>query len=265
MGYSYSSAAVAVSVLVVALAAAASGQLSTTFYASSCPTALSTIRSAVNAAVAREPRMGASLLRLHFHDCFVQGCDASILLADNATFRGEQGAFPNVNSLRGFEVISSIKMQLEASCRQTVSCADILAVAARDSVVALGGPSYPVELGRRDGMTTNQTMANTNLHPPTTDLGNFVTSFAGKGLSPTDLVVLTAVVQQQEAATFFLGDGGQELYRGDGSGTDALVRVYAANPARFNADFAAAMVRMGAIRPLTGTQGEIRLNCSRVN
>lgn len=72
MGYSYSSAAVAVSVLVVALAAAASGQLSTTFYASSCPTALSTIRSAVNAAVAREPRMGASLLRLHFHDCFVQ-------------------------------------------------------------------------------------------------------------------------------------------------------------------------------------------------
>nr|ABF95842.1 Peroxidase 2 precursor, putative, expressed [Oryza sativa Japonica Group] len=196
MGYSYSSAAVAVSVLVVALAAAASGQLSTTFYASSCPTALSTIRSAVNAAVAREPRMGASLLRLHFHDCFVQGCDASILLADNATFRGEQGAFPNVNSLRGFEVISSIKMQLEASCRQTVSCADILAVAARDSVVALGGPSYPVELGRRDGMTTNQTMANTNLHPPTTDLGNFVTSFAGKGLSPTDLVVLTGTFLQ---------------------------------------------------------------------
>ncbi|BAF11973.1 peroxidase 70 [Oryza sativa Japonica Group] len=320
MGYSYSSAAVAVSVLVVALAAAASGQLSTTFYASSCPTALSTIRSAVNAAVAREPRMGASLLRLHFHDCFVQGCDASILLADNATFRGEQGAFPNVNSLRGFEVISSIKMQLEASCRQTVSCADILAVAARDSVVALGGPSYPVELGRRDGMTTNQTMANTNLHPPTTDLGNFVTSFAGKGLSPTDLVVLTGahtvgVAQCTNFRSRLYGEsninapfaaslrascpqaGGdtnlapldstpnafdnafftdliagrgllhsdQELYRGDGSGTDALVRVYAANPARFNADFAAAMVRMGAIRPLTGTQGEIRLNCSRVN
>lgn len=48
-----------------------SAQLSQTFYATSCPNALSTIKSAVNTAVATEARMGASLLRLHFHDCFV--------------------------------------------------------------------------------------------------------------------------------------------------------------------------------------------------
>jgi peroxidase len=58
--------------VLVALASAASAQLSPTFYDKSCPRALATIRSAVNAAVAKEARMGASLLRLHFHDCFVQ-------------------------------------------------------------------------------------------------------------------------------------------------------------------------------------------------
>jgi hypothetical protein len=42
------------------------------FYDTSCPNALSTIKSAVTAAVNKENRMGASLLRLHFHDCFVQ-------------------------------------------------------------------------------------------------------------------------------------------------------------------------------------------------
>jgi hypothetical protein len=54
------------------MAAIAAAQLSPTFYDTSCPNALSTIKSAVTAAVNKENRMGASLLRLHFHDCFVQ-------------------------------------------------------------------------------------------------------------------------------------------------------------------------------------------------
>ena len=60
-----------------------------------------------------------------------------MLLNDTATFTGEQTAFPNAGSIRGFSVIDSIKAQVEAICPQTVSCADILAVAARDSVVAV--------------------------------------------------------------------------------------------------------------------------------
>ncbi|RDX78962.1 Cationic peroxidase 1, partial [Mucuna pruriens] len=47
-------------------------QLSPTFYALKCPMAIATINAIVTAAVFKEPRMGASLLRLHFHDCFVQ-------------------------------------------------------------------------------------------------------------------------------------------------------------------------------------------------
>jgi hypothetical protein len=46
-------------------------QLSSDFYGTTCPKALSIINSAVCSAVSKEHRMGASLLRLHFHDCFV--------------------------------------------------------------------------------------------------------------------------------------------------------------------------------------------------
>ncbi|GLJ14607.1 hypothetical protein SUGI_0236460 [Cryptomeria japonica] len=111
------------------------GQLSPSFYARSCPQALPIVRAAVRQAVAKERRMGASLLRLHFHDCFVNGCDVSILLDDTANITGEKNALPNANSVRGFEVIYNIKTQLERVCSGMVSCADILTISARDSVV----------------------------------------------------------------------------------------------------------------------------------
>uniref|UniRef100_J3M238 Peroxidase n=1 Tax=Oryza brachyantha TaxID=4533 RepID=J3M238_ORYBR len=174
-----------------AAAAVVSAQLSTDFYDETCPDALDIIESAVRAAVFKESRMGASLLRLHFHDCFVNGCDGSVLLDDTTGITGEKNAQPNKNSLRGFEVVDDIKAQLEASCEQVVSCADILAVTARDSVVALGGPTWDVELGRRDGTTASLDAANNDLPPPTSDLGDLIKSFSDKGLTETDMVALS--------------------------------------------------------------------------
>uniref|UniRef100_A0A453APM2 Plant heme peroxidase family profile domain-containing protein n=1 Tax=Aegilops tauschii subsp. strangulata TaxID=200361 RepID=A0A453APM2_AEGTS len=178
-------------VVLVAMASAASAQLSSTFYDTSCPNALATIKAGVTAALNTETRMGASLVRLHFHDCFVDGCDGSVLLADTGSFIGEQGAAPNNNSIRGMNVIDNIKTQVEAVCKQTVSCADILAVAARDSVVALGGPTWTVLLGRRDSTTASKTNAENDLPPPTFDLQNLTTLFGNKQLSMTDMVALS--------------------------------------------------------------------------
>ena len=55
----------------------------------------------------------------------------------------------------------------------------------------------------------------------------------------------------------------QQLF--NGGSTDSIVRTYSTNPASFFADFSAAMIRMGDISPLTGSRGEIRENCRRVN
>lgn len=64
-----------------------------------------------------------------------QGCDASLLLDSSGSIISEKGSNPNRNSARGFEVIDQIKSELEKACPKTVSCADILTLAARDSTV----------------------------------------------------------------------------------------------------------------------------------
>ncbi|EXB99408.1 Cationic peroxidase 1 [Morus notabilis] len=109
--------------LILSLAATcSSAELSPNFYNESCPAALSAIKSIVDAAVAKEGRMGASLLRLHFHDCFVNTIDS------------EKNAIANLNSVQGFEVVDDIKTAVDSCCGgPVVSCADLLAVADRDS------------------------------------------------------------------------------------------------------------------------------------
>ncbi|GLT64572.1 hypothetical protein SLA2020_370570 [Shorea laevis] len=156
------------------------------FYDNTCPNALSTIRTAIITAVSRERRMAASLVRLHFHDCFVQGCDASILLKD-----GERNALQNKDSARGYEVIDSAKAEVEKTCPGVVSCADILAVAARDASVAVGGPSWIVKLGRRDATTASSTLAERELPTARDDLETLISLFSRKGLSARDMVALS--------------------------------------------------------------------------
>lgn len=63
----------------------------------------------------------------------MQGNDASVLLDSTPTNKAEKDAFPNL-SLSGYDVIDEIKAALEEKCNGTVSCADILAMAARDAV-----------------------------------------------------------------------------------------------------------------------------------
>ncbi|MBA0620205.1 hypothetical protein Godav_005965 [Gossypium davidsonii] len=125
--------------------------------------------------------MAASLVRLHFHDCFVNGCDASILLDDiDSTFVGEKTARANQNSVRGYEVIDKIKANVEKACPSTVSCTDILTLAAREAANIVRASYWMVPLGRRDGRTANKTAAN-ELPSPFESLDNIIAKFNAKG------------------------------------------------------------------------------------
>ncbi|XP_047333052.1 lignin-forming anionic peroxidase-like [Impatiens glandulifera] len=179
-------------------------QLTPTFYDATCPDALAVIKTLIQQAVANETRMAASLIRLHFHDCFVQGCDASILLDELATPTSERTALQNNNSARGYEVIDAIKAEVERICPGIVSCADILAVAARDASVEANGPTWTVQLGRRDSTTANRTEAEANLPRFTSTLDEHIANFDGKGLNVRDLVALSGshTIGQAQCVTF---------------------------------------------------------------
>ncbi|KAL9243728.1 hypothetical protein vseg_017582 [Gypsophila vaccaria] len=166
-------------------------RLRPSYYARTCPKIELVVRATMKKVVALDPRMAASILRLHFHDCFVNGCDGSVLLDDTPNFQGEKNANPNRNSLKGFKVIDEIKWNVETICKARVSCSDILALAARDAVVLSGGPTWKVPLGRRDARTASYEAANINLPPATADIATLISYFAAKNLTARDMTALS--------------------------------------------------------------------------
>ncbi|XP_072986461.1 peroxidase 1-like [Typha latifolia] len=160
------------------------------FYNTSCPHAEHIIRDELTSILAKSPDLAGPLLRLHFVDCFVGGCEASILLNSTANNTAEKDAAANVG-LRGFDVIDGIKAKLEEACPGIVSCADIIALAARDSVFLTNGPDYNITLGRRDGNTSSASDVINNIPLPTATIDDLKTFFAKKNLTAKDLVVLS--------------------------------------------------------------------------
>ncbi|KAM0936269.1 putative peroxidase [Dioscorea sansibarensis] len=300
-------------------------QLSSTFYDSTCPNVSTIVRNIVQQAQSSDARIVASLTRLHFHDCFVIGCDASVLLDDSQSIQSEKGAVPNNNSARGFEVVDNIKTAVENVCPGVVSCADILALAAEASVNLAGGPTWTVLLGRRDGTTASFSGAN-NLPRPTDSLNILQSKFSNVGLGDTDLVALSGAHTFGRAKctsfsdrlynfsnsgnpdpsldTTYLatlqqscpqGGRGDVLNNLDPSSPDifdenyytnlqtnqgllqsdqeltsdsslaSIVNSFASSQSTFFQSFGSSMVNMGNISPLTGSNGEIRCNCRKVN
>ncbi|KAJ4887536.1 Peroxidase 72 [Raphanus sativus] len=195
------------------------GYLFPQFYDHSCPKAQEIVQSIVAKAFAHDPRMPASLLRLHFHDCFVKGCDASILLDSSGTIISEKRSNPNRNSARGFELIEEIKHALEQECPETVSCADILALAARDSTVITGGPRWEVPLGRRDARGASLSGSNNDIPAPNNTFQTILTKFKRQGLDLVDLVSLSGshTIGDSRCTSFR-----QRLYNQSGNGKPDL-------------------------------------------
>ncbi|XP_022151140.1 peroxidase 5-like [Momordica charantia] len=316
-------------VFFLALSVLASATLEVRFYRSSCPNAEAIVKRVVNKAISQNPGIAAGLIRMHFHDCFIRGCDGSVLLKStpgNPTERDHPVNFP---SLQGFEVIDEVKTNLEAICPNTVSCADILAFAARDSARKVGGINYVVPAGRRDGRISIKKEAG-RLPPPSFTVEQLTKSFAKGGLSVAEMVTLSGAhsiggaqchtfsrrlyffnathpqdpsmdpsyaaylktkcpppssgrnYQQSEVALDFSTPNrldneyyiGLTNHRGllssdqillSSPSTKKTVLNYAKNGSIWAVKFGKAMVKMGSIEVLTGSEGEIRRHCSAVN
>ncbi|XVE69686.1 hypothetical protein DITRI_Ditri10aG0010900 [Diplodiscus trichospermus] len=163
--------------------------LSSKYYDHSCPQLESIVTSAVKKAMLNDKTVPAALLRMHFHDCFIRGCDGSVLLNSKGKNKAEKDGPPNI-SLHAFYVIDRAKKALESSCPGIVSCADILALAARDAVALSGGPTWKVPKGRKDGRISLATETR-QLPAPTFNISQLQQNFAQRGLSLKDLVALS--------------------------------------------------------------------------
>ncbi|XP_030941486.1 peroxidase 7-like [Quercus lobata] len=160
--------------------------MSFAYYYQKCPKAEAIINQKVKEWINKDYTLAASLIRLHFHDCSVRGCDGSILL----NHEGSERKADVSKTLRGFEVIDDIKAEIEKKCPKTVSCADILTAAARDATVSAGGPYWMVPYGRKDGLVSLAKEA--QLVPMGhEDITSLVEFYQSKGLSVLDLAILS--------------------------------------------------------------------------
>ncbi|GLT48437.1 hypothetical protein SLA2020_220630 [Shorea laevis] len=296
------------------------------FYEKTCPKVELIVKNVAADTMSKAPSLAGALLRMFFHDCFVRGCDGSILL-DSPTNQSEKDAFPNL-SLRGYQIIDRAKAAIEKECPGVVSCSDILALIARDVVAARNGPSWEVETGRRDGNVSIITDAFQNLPGPGFNISQLITRFQQKGLSVKDLAVLSAghtlgvshcfsfsnrlynftgkginndadptldpnyvaklkvkckpadntTIVEMDPGSFSTFDNDyyklvtkrRGLFQSDAAlldnaETKAYVELHATQKESFFQDFGVSMLKMGRIGVLTGTQGEIRKVCSKVN
>ncbi|XP_047166218.1 peroxidase 3-like [Vigna umbellata] len=177
-------------ICLIAVIGSTEAQLQLGFYGKSCPNAENIILKYVAERIRNVPSLAAALIRLHFHDCFVNGCDGSVLLNSTPNNQAEKDSLPNL-TLRGFGFIDAIKSLVEAECPGVVSCADILALTARDSVHAIGGPFWNVPTGRRDGLISRAADPLASLPAPFHNLTVQLSLFDNVGLDANDLVLLS--------------------------------------------------------------------------
>ncbi|CAM0901532.1 unnamed protein product [Alopecurus aequalis] len=181
--------AAAATVKVDTTSEAVANGLSFDFYDNSCPILPHIVEFLVDEAFGKDAGIAPALIRIFFHDCFPQGCDASVLLNGTAS---ELLEIPN-QTLRptALKLIDDIRAAAHTACGPIVSCADIISLATRDALVDAGGPSYDVPLGRRDGLApASQDLVGT-LPAPFFNVSTLIKSFGDRGLDVTDLVTLS--------------------------------------------------------------------------
>ncbi|CAN0925645.1 Peroxidase 6 [Linum grandiflorum] len=160
-----------------------SQQLTFDYYAKTCPKFDDIMKDTVTRKQLSNPTTAAAVLRLFFHDCMVDGCDGSTLVASTPFHKSERDASLNLN-LPGdaFEMVVRAKTELELECPNVVSCTDVLAL--------VGGPFYPVRLGRKDGLVSDPSRVEPNILRPTMSISQIIAFFSSRGFAIQEMVTL---------------------------------------------------------------------------
>ncbi|KAH6554776.1 hypothetical protein KP509_1Z307600 [Ceratopteris richardii] len=170
----------------------ANAELSRNFYASGCPNVEAIVRNRLRRIVRRDRTARAAMIRLAFHDCQVNGCEASIMLNSVRNGTAELQSPSNLG-IRRLDIIDRLKARVEAACPRTVSCADIIAMASRDAVSLSGGPDIPVLLGRFDGLRASAAAATAALPHATISVEGMLALFGRMGMTlPESVAILGA-------------------------------------------------------------------------
>ncbi|KAK7860375.1 peroxidase 3 [Quercus suber] len=208
------------------------------------------------------------------HDTLI-GCDASVLLDSTTQNTAKKDALPNQTlQKKVFNMVDDIKAEVEKKCLEIVSCADIMALAARDSVSFQYKRSlWEVPLGRRDGTISHASEAIANIPPPTSNFDQLKQNFAGKGLDVLNLVVLSVPMDPTSSEFFYtryykillenegLFQSDAALLTDDGS-LEEVKKLLSFE--YFLEKFAHSMKNMGEIQVLAGTKGQILKKKRRV-
>uniref|UniRef100_R7W736 Peroxidase n=1 Tax=Aegilops tauschii TaxID=37682 RepID=R7W736_AEGTA len=257
-------------------ASALSSTLSPDFHAETCPQLDGIVRAAVQAALTREIAIAAGLVRIYFHDCFPQGCDASILL--NNTAARETALGPNLTiQPRAMQLIESIRARAHAVCGPVVSCADITLLATRDIIVISGGPWGLGDVADLVALSGAHTIGRSQCGSFSDRSQRADDTFSRKlaancSKNPDRLQNLDVVTPDLFDNGYYKALGfNQGVFTSDmalikNKTTAPIVKQFAASKEAFFAQFAKSMTKLASVPKPAGNVGEIRrLSCFRTN
>ncbi|GAB2229655.1 hypothetical protein Droror1_Dr00013904 [Drosera rotundifolia] len=166
-------------------------ELQLNYYSTSCPNAEAIIKDQVTKLYNEHGNTAVSWLRTIFHDCIVKSCDASILL-DTDKIHGIESEKDSTRNfgMRNFKYINTIKKSIENACPSTVSCADIVSLAARDGIELLGGPYMEMKTGRRDTRESYASVVEALIPDPNASLATALSRFQSIGIDTAGTVAL---------------------------------------------------------------------------
>ncbi|CAI0472379.1 unnamed protein product [Linum tenue] len=164
-------------------------ELQSSFYGESCPRAEEIIKEEVIKLYNEHGNTAVSWLRNLFHDCVVKSCDASLLLETVNGIKSEKDTTRSFG-MRNFKYVATIKRALESHCPSTVSCADIVALSARDGIVMLGGPRVELKTGRRDSKQSYASDVESSIPNHNDSISAVLSRFGSMGLDTESTVAL---------------------------------------------------------------------------